>query len=167
MRLDDHWKTMIEHGADLVITCGIIHTNYKEHAMSRIPGEATFSFEARSEHQDVLETMERLLLSEAKVIERERKVVFQFDECIYNAPAELDSLIISNLKHSAENLGIEPYVMASGAGHDAAVFANTGISSGMLFVRNQHGSHNSQEAMEMEDFNAAVGVLFHYLTEQA
>jgi N-carbamoyl-L-amino-acid hydrolase len=57
--------------------------------------------------------------------------------------------------------------MASGVGHDAAVFANTGISSGILFVRNKNVSHNPQEAMEMEDFNAAVGVLYFYLTEQA
>ncbi len=49
--------------------------------------------------------------------------------------------------------------MASGAGHDAAVFAAAGIPSAMIFVRNQNGSHNPDEAMEMDDFELAVRVL--------
>jgi N-carbamoyl-L-amino-acid hydrolase len=49
--------------------------------------------------------------------------------------------------------------MASGAGHDAAVFANAGIPSAMIFVRNQHGSHNPREAMEMADFLAGAALL--------
>jgi N-carbamoyl-L-amino-acid hydrolase len=48
-----------------------------------------------------------------------------------------------------------PFEMASGAGHDAAVFAKVGIPTAMIFVRNQHGSHNPDEAMSLEDF--AVG----------
>ena len=48
---------------------------------------------------------------------------------------------------------------ASGAGHDAAVFANAGIPSAMIFVRNQNGSHNPQEAMAIEDFLAGIAVM--------
>src|SRR5438874_12270768 len=48
-----------------------------------------------------------------------------------------------------------PFEMASGAGHDAAVFAKVGIPSAMIFVRNEHGSHNPDEAMSLDDF--AVG----------
>ena len=47
----------------------------------------------------------------------------------------------------------------SGAGHDAALFANAGIPSGMLFIRNRNGSHNPDEAMEMDDFMQGVRVL--------
>ena len=35
--------------------------------------------------------------------------------------------------------------MASGAGHDAAVFAKVGMPTAMIFVRNEHGSHNPDE----------------------
>lgn len=45
--------------------------------------------------------------------------------------------------------------MASSAGHDAATFAEVGIPSGMICVRNDHGSHNADESMELSDF--AVG----------
>ena len=38
---------------------------------------------------------------------------------------------------------------------DAAVFAKVGIPSGMIFVRNENGSHNADEAMSLDDF--AVG----------
>ena len=47
------------------------------------------------------------------------------------------------------------FEMPSGAGHDAAVFAKVGIPSAMIFVRNDNGSHNADEAMALEDF--AVG----------
>jgi N-carbamoyl-L-amino-acid hydrolase len=49
--------------------------------------------------------------------------------------------------------------MPSGAGHDASLFANAGIPSAMLFVRNQHGSHNPREAMDLDDFMLGVDVI--------
>ena len=39
------------------------------------------------------------------------------------------------------------------------MFANAGIPSAMLFIRNQNGSHNPDEAMEIDDFMQGVGVL--------
>ena len=56
--------------------------------------------------------------------------------------------------------------MPSGAGHDAAVFANLGIPTGMIFVRNENGSHNPDEAMTLEDFGtgarALLGLLMNF-----
>jgi N-carbamoyl-L-amino-acid hydrolase len=49
--------------------------------------------------------------------------------------------------------------MACGAGHDAAVFAGEGIPSLMIFIRNENGSHNPNEAMDIEDFAAATRLL--------
>ena len=43
--------------------------------------------------------------------------------------------------------------------HDAAVFADAGIPAAMIFVRNQNGSHNPDEAMNMDDFELAVRVM--------
>lgn len=163
MRLDDHWKTLLAHGGDLVVTSGIISTNQQEHAMSRIPGDVVFSFEARSEHRDVLKTVGSLLESEAKIVERERRVSFKFDEQVSSTPAVLDAEVVKDLKNAVSSYGEEPFVMASGAGHDAAVFANRGIPSGMIFVRNQNGSHNPHEAMELDDFIPATSVLYTYL----
>jgi N-carbamoyl-L-amino-acid hydrolase len=52
--------------------------------------------------------------------------------------------------------------MACGAGHDAAVFANAGIPTGMLFIRNANGSHNPDESMDMADFAAAAAILSRF-----
>ena len=42
--------------------------------------------------------------------------------------------------------GLPDEPIPSGAGHAAAVFANAGIPSAMIFVRNENGSHNPFEA---------------------
>jgi N-carbamoyl-L-amino-acid hydrolase len=55
--------------------------------------------------------------------------------------------------------------MASGAGHDAAVFAKMGIPTGMIFVRNLHGSHNPNEAMTLDDFGIATRALLGLLLD--
>jgi len=167
MRVDDHWKTILEHGGDLVVTTGIVSTNHDEHAMSRIPGDVEFSFEARSEHQDVLDAVHALLESEAKNIERERLVCFEFDSVVASSAAQMDPAIVDQLKQAAVRCGQEPYVMPSGAGHDAAVFANAGVPTGMIFVRNQNGSHNPDEAMAIEDFHQATAVLYSHLVGEA
>ena len=59
----------------------------------------------------------------------------------------------------------QPYEMASGAGHDAAVFANVGIPTGMIFVRNENGSHNPDEAMTLEDFDTGARALLGLLMD--
>jgi beta-ureidopropionase / N-carbamoyl-L-amino-acid hydrolase len=48
-----------------------------------------------------------------------------------------------------------------------ALFANAGIPSAMVFVRNEHGSHNSREAMDMDDFILGSDVLRLALLEGA
>jgi len=45
------------------------------------------------------------------------------------------------------------------------MFANAGIPSGMVFVRNQNGSHNPEEAMDIGDFMAGVQVLHQGIQE--
>jgi N-carbamoyl-L-amino-acid hydrolase len=54
-------------------------------------------------------------------------------------------------------------MVPSGAGHDASLFANAGIPTAMLFVRNEHGSHNPDEAMELDDFMLGTKVLYEAL----
>jgi beta-ureidopropionase / N-carbamoyl-L-amino-acid hydrolase len=57
--------------------------------------------------------------------------------------------------------------MASGGGHDAAAFAQAGVAAGMVFVRNQNGSHNPHEAMRMDDFGQATAVLTRWAADRA
>ena len=164
-RMDDHWNTIQQHGGDLVLTSGIFHTDSDHHAMSRIPGEIFFSFESRSQDVATLDALEALLKSECKTIERERGVEFEFDDLIKSSPAELDEVIIKNLLDAGESLGFERASLPSGAGHDAAVFANVGIKTGMIFVRNDKGSHNPYEAMDIKDFMAGLSILKKFIID--
>ncbi len=97
----------------------------------------------------------------------ERGVEFKLDRRVESAPAVMDAEWIGRLRAAARALGLPDEAMPSGAGHDAAVFANQGIPSGMIFVRNAHGSHNPDEAMAMDDFVAGVAVMSAALQEAA
>ena len=65
------------------------------------------------------------------------------------------------LQDISSSLGLPTEAIPSGAGHDAAVFSNAGIPTGMIFVRNENGSHNPDEAMDIDDFMKGTEILYH------
>ncbi|MBV2180757.1 MAG: hydantoinase/carbamoylase family amidase [Castellaniella sp.] len=159
MRLDEHWRLLLERGTDLVVTAGIVGTDPAEHAVSRIPGRVAFSLEARSRSTDTLEAFYQVLQAECSAVSHERGVKFEFDRRVLSAPATMDPRVCDTLSAACAARGLAFDVIPSGAGHDAALMANAGIPSGMVFVRNEHGSHNPREAMDLDDFMTGVQVL--------
>jgi len=159
MRTDEHWRALLERGTDLVVTNGIVQTDPAEHSISRIPGHVAFSLEIRSRSRDTLEAFYQLLHAECKAIAWERGVEFVFDRRVMSAPASMDPAICARLNEACAAQATPHDTIPSGAGHDASLFANAGVPSGMLFVRNAHGSHNPREAMEMDDFMLGVQAL--------
>ncbi|NNK96840.1 MAG: Zn-dependent hydrolase [Desulfobacterales bacterium] len=163
--LDEHWRVLLERGLDIVVTSGIVKTNAAVHAMTRIPDEITFSLEIRSQSTDALEAFYHLMETECNNIAKERKVSFQFDRKLYTAPARMNERWIERLKDISERLSMTSELIPSGAGHDAAVFANAGIPTAMIFIRNENGSHNPEESMEIEDFIKGTEILYHAFKE--
>ncbi|MCZ2498712.1 hydantoinase/carbamoylase family amidase [Xylophilus sp. Kf1] len=159
MRIDDHWQVLLERGTDLVVTTGIVGTDPAEHSISRIPGLVAFSLEARSKSRDTLEAFYQLVQAECSAISRERGVRFSFDRRLLSEPATMDPGLCALLAQACDGQGVAHDTIPSGAGHDASLFANAGIASGMLFVRNQNGSHNPHEAMDLDDFMHGVAAL--------
>jgi beta-ureidopropionase / N-carbamoyl-L-amino-acid hydrolase len=166
-RLDHHWRTLLERGRDLVITAGVVATDPREHAIARIPGRLRFSFELRSQSKETLEAFYDLFISECRLVGEERGVEFKLDRRVESPPAVMDAGWIGRLRAAARSLGLPDEEMPSGAGHDAAVFANQGIPCAMVFVRNEHGSHNPDEAMTIDDFVSGVAVMSAALREAA
>jgi len=160
-RLDEHWRVLLERGVDLVVTAGIIETDSSVHSISRIPGEVSFSFEARSKNEETIEGFYQFMRNECSLISQERGVTFEFDRRLESAPALMDKNICEAFELACDGMGIRWETVPSGAGHDASLFANAGIPSGMLFIRNENGSHNPREAMEIDDFMLGVRVLDH------
>jgi beta-ureidopropionase / N-carbamoyl-L-amino-acid hydrolase len=165
--LDRHWRTMLERGNDLVVTTGVVGTDATEHAIARIPGRLRFSFELRSQSKATLEAFYDLFVSECGVVGEDRGVEFKLDRRLESAPAVMDAGWVRRLKAIAREIGLPDEEIPSGAGHDAAVFASEGIPSAMIFVRNDHGSHNPHEAMDLADFAAGVAVMRRALQEGA
>jgi N-carbamoyl-L-amino-acid hydrolase len=157
--LDRHWRTLLERGNDVVVTSGVFGTDPAEHAIARIPGKVSFSFEVRSQSRETLEGFYDLFHRECNLVGEERGVEFRFDRRLEAAPATMDADWVKRLRAAAAALGLPDEEIPSGAGHDAAVFANAGIPSAMVFVRNEHGSHNPKEAMNLDDFIAGIAVM--------
>ena len=100
-------------------------------------------------------------------IEARRGVRFELGPEGGSRASPMDAGVQAGLRRAAEALGIPYRSMASGGGHDAAAFAQAGVPAGMLFVRNQNGSHNPREAMRMEDVAAACAVAQRWAAELA
>jgi beta-ureidopropionase / N-carbamoyl-L-amino-acid hydrolase len=166
-RMDEHWRVLLQMGMDLVMTSGICSTSLRSHAVSVIPGEVRLSFEARSQDEQTLERFYALMREECRAIESSRGVRFEFDERLFTAPATMDPGWIRKLESAWDHTGQALERIPSGAGHDAAVFANAGIPSAMVFIRNEHGSHNPHEAMDIDDFLTGTGLLHRVLSGES
>ena len=162
-RLDESWVTILNKGDDLVLTCGVISTDPAQHAVTRIPDEVRFSLDIRSQSAATLSEMRRLLVGQIGEVARDRKVAFELGHETKVMPAVCDPQTVARLRTAMKAAGQEPFVMASGGGHDAAVFSEAGIPSAMVFVRNRNGSHNPAEEMEIGDFMEGVEMLYRFL----
>ena len=150
--LEQYWIDQEAQGVDLVATVGEFSTNPEHHTMTKIPGEMTFTLDIRSEDSEALEALDQHLQDWAGQIGERRHVDINLGSRRTAPPALMDPSLRERLRQLASQNGIPALEMASGAGHDAAVFANQGIPTAMVFVRNENGSHNPDEAMEMADF---------------
>jgi beta-ureidopropionase / N-carbamoyl-L-amino-acid hydrolase len=160
-----HWDEVERAGGDLVFTVGQLNTDPAAAAPSKVAGETRFVLDFRSLDEKVMReasaTAERL----AAEIGRHHRVRFDLGEGAYSYPAILDAKLRRRLGDLAGRLGLPVLALASGAGHDSAVFTAFGVPSAMIFIRNAHGSHNPDEAMEIEDFAAATQLLASFLAE--
>jgi N-carbamoyl-L-amino-acid hydrolase len=164
MRIDLAWEEWAANGSDLVVTSGLMHTDV-DNAITRIPGRVSFSLDIRSLAAATLEGFHEGVTQAAEAIASRRGVAFHFDEALPAPPVSLNDGIITTLLHVSNLMGEHPPLLASGAGHDAAVFAEAGVPTGMIFVRNRNGSHNPHEDMDMDDFMLATNLLYQTLLE--
>jgi N-carbamoyl-L-amino-acid hydrolase len=157
--LDEDWTRFENEGRDLVITAGCFSTEAGRADFSKISGRVDFSIDIRSCENDLLPILNDTVKSRAAVISASSGVTFELGEKTGSLPATMDAGLRRRLVDIATLLDIPAIEMASGAGHDAAVFANQGVATAMIFVRNANGSHNPDEAMEFDDFKQATRVL--------
>jgi N-carbamoyl-L-amino-acid hydrolase len=165
-RLDDRWAELDAEGRALVCTFCVLATA-PQAGFSKIPGEANFQLDVRSVVPDNVDAIFSELHALVPRIEARRGVRFELGAEVATPPTPMHADVRAGLARAATALGVPYREMPSGGGHDAVAFAQAGVPAGMLFVRNQNGSHNPHEAMRMEDFTAATTVLMRWVAERA
>jgi N-carbamoyl-L-amino-acid hydrolase len=156
---DDCWRALIDAGNDdLVFTCGIFHTNAAEQAMTKIPGEVTFSLNIGGISDEIMEQIHGSIMRQAEELATQHHVKFDFGPRIGTGAVALNKELLQIVGDAGNEVGIPPYLLPT-VGHDAAMFARNGIPSSVILVRNTNSSHNPDEHMEMEDFMSALKVL--------
>jgi N-carbamoyl-L-amino-acid hydrolase len=157
--MEEVWSREERGGSDLLITTGELYTDAAMHAPSKVAGETRFVLDLRSVSEDVMESVAAEARGAAERIGVQYRVSFDLGAATDSPPAMMDA----RLRGSLMGLLERPLEMPSGAGHDAAVFAKVGIPSAMILVRNDHGSHNPDEAMALEDFAVGTRALIELL----
>ena len=155
------WLQQEEAGADLVLTAGELFTDPAMHGPSKIAGETRFVLDLRSLSDATMEAVAAEARAAAARIGYEYRVQFDLGATSDSPAAVMDPRLRAKLMGLLDR----PFEMASGAGHDAAVFTKVGIPSAMIFVRNENGSHNADEAMSMDDFAVGTRALMGLLLD--
>lgn len=157
--LDAVWDGLERDGERATITFGQVATDPAQHAFSKVPGEVAFCLDVRSESTACLDRIHAELARLVAAIEQRRGVRFDLGERTGSDPAVLDPALRARLAAAARDLPARAIEMPSGAGHDTSVFANRGVPAALVFVRNQNGSHNPDEAMRLADFEVAAEIV--------
>ncbi|SDW94952.1 hydantoinase/carbamoylase family amidase [Roseicitreum antarcticum] len=165
--LEGIWDRLVATGDDFVATVGEFWTDPAMHGMTKVPGIVRFTMDLRSLSNAVLLAVDTELRAAAARIGARRGVTIDPGRFTNAPPALIDPALVALFEGSARALDIPALKLPSGAGHDCATFSWQGVSSGMLFIRNQNGSHNPDEDMQLPDFAQAVQVLTHALRQLA
>jgi len=161
--LESIWLQHEDAGADLVVTSGELFTDPAMHGPSRIAGETHFVLDVRSVSDATMDAVAAEAREAAARIGAAYRVTFELGATSDSPPAVMDERLRASLLGRLDR----PFDMPSGAGHDAAVFAKLGIPTAMIFVRNENGSHNPDEAMSLDDFAVATQALIGLLLQEA
>lgn len=157
--LERLWDRNDAAARDFVATVGAFWTDPAMHGVTRIPGAVRFTMDLRSLDDAVLADADAAVRAAAARIGAARGVEIDLGSHTHAPPAAMAPAMQAALTQAARACETPALAMASGGGHDCATFSWMGVACGMLFIRNQNGSHNPDEAMDLADFAAAARVL--------
>jgi N-carbamoyl-L-amino-acid hydrolase len=165
MALDALWQEYEARGVPMACTIGRFHTNPDQHGLTIVPGSFQLSLDVRAYDETVLAELDRRVDAIIGAIEQRRGVRFHRGEKARAAVGPVDPTIRNGLTTKAAELGLSVLEIGSPASHDAAAFAACGVPMGMIFIRNENGSHNPRETMTIDDFLAGTGLLTAWLAD--
>jgi N-carbamoyl-L-amino-acid hydrolase len=163
MAIDALWQDHEARGIPMACTLGRFHTDMAAHGLTIVPGSFHFSLDVRAYDAAVLAELEASVGGIIEGIEQRRGVRFDRGPIARAAIGQVDPGIKAALEAAADAQGIPVLQIGSPASHDAAAFGAAGVPMGMLFVRNENGSHNPHEAMTIDDFLDGTVVLTRWV----
>ncbi|MDE1947145.1 MAG: 2-oxo-4-hydroxy-4-carboxy-5-ureidoimidazoline decarboxylase [Burkholderiales bacterium] len=151
-------------GPHLVATVGMLEV--PNGSINVVPGRCRFSLDIRATTDEVRDACEADVKAElARLCER-RGLAFTLEETMRASAAPSDPAWQQRWERAVQALGLPPYRMPSGAGHDAMKLHEV-MPQAMLFQRglNSGISHNPLEAITADDTELCVRA-FQTLLEQ-
>ena len=128
-----------------------------------VPGRVSFSLDLRDIDEDIRNDVEARIMHEAMLLCEKRGVSLETKTLQRLPPAPCSKLVREAARAACEELGFEPFELASGAGHDGMHLTEL-CPIGMIFVRSKSGiSHNPAEYSSKEDCAAGAAVLHRTL----
>jgi beta-ureidopropionase / N-carbamoyl-L-amino-acid hydrolase len=167
MALDALWADHDARGIPMACTFGRFHTDPAAHGLTIVPGAFHFSLDVRAYDEAVLAGLEEKVGQIIEGIEQRRDVRFHLGKRARAAVGLVDPGIKTELEAAARNQGVPIVALGSPASHDAAAFGAAGVAMGMIFIRNENGSHNPDESMTIDDFLDGTSVLIEWLVKAA
>ncbi|WP_226582375.1 hydantoinase/carbamoylase family amidase [Acuticoccus sediminis] len=161
--LDDVWQANEAAGRPMAVTIGQFFTDPEQHSLTHVPGEVRFSLDVRCYDEAQLASLEADLLDALADIEARRGVRIDLGPRTGVPVGTMAPELIAALTESARRQDVPSILLGSPGSHDAAAFAAAGVPTAMILLRNANGSHNPDEAMEIDDFMAGTTVLTDWL----
>ena len=154
-----------KNGPNTVATVGRIACEPAQ--VNVIPGLVRFSIDVRDSNRTMLDSAVTAINQTVKDICGERGLDFEISQLSEAEPVALSKNIIDLLEEKARKIGLEPYRMISGAGHDTALVAGL-TEAGMIFVPSRDGlSHCPQEYTRLEDIALGCEILLATVVQLA
>jgi len=161
-------RSIEAHASDTGTAVGTVgQLNLSPGGINIIPGRVEFTLDLRDLDEQVRDGVERRITEEARRLCEERGMGLSIDTLQRVAPTLCSEMIQNAAKGACEELGLEPYFLASGAGHDGMQLKDL-CPIGMIFVRSKDGiSHNPAEWSSKEDCAHGANVLYHTVLDLA
>ena len=157
MLLSFEAKANAQTRAPIVATVGKLDVS--PNAANAVPGQVTFTLEARSGDHSVLTAYRDWAQAEAARIATSRDLKLATRVMSESRPSPMNDAVQAVISSTARDLGLKVRAMPSGAGHDAAYMARL-APTGMVFIPCLEGrSHCPEEFATPEQLEKGAQVL--------
>lgn len=144
-----------------VATVGKIHVS--PNGVNVIPGRVTLYVDIRDIYADTRDQLIEQVIQVGTKIAKKYNINVEYVEKTRVPPVPIDHEKQQLLEDTLKDMGIKPYYLPSGAGHDAMVLGEN-LPVAMIFVRSKDGiSHNPTEWTDLTDSVIGVRVLKSYI----